>query len=147
MQSRISRESYRWFRKAIMFSILINILNLGVVNMMWGQNQNYIEDDLDEWCANNFNDCYGGRTYQSISVSDYSIRSYSDEVEIVGYVSYLNFLDIESRVPFKVTIRIRSNGRLAYEMKKEDSVDSSYETCERTYNSYTPYFSYIRRFL
>ncbi|MXV38466.1 hypothetical protein GO491_07215 [Flavobacteriaceae bacterium Ap0902] len=91
-----------------------------------------LEAMLDEWAEEEFGSCYSGRTYKSITLSNFYLDRDNNKIEMEGYVSYLNLLDISVRWKFKATLKLYSQYRAKMIFRKYDGFSEDWEICERT---------------
>ncbi len=117
-----------------MKNLFFIILFVGSVIAAFSQSKSDIEIILDEWAYEEFDYCFTGRTYKGISVSEFRVDDYNNKIEVKGYVSYLNLLDISVRYQFNATIKIYSSNRFKMTFNKYDGFSDEWETCERTYS-------------
>ena len=93
-----------------------------------------VEDMLDQFCTNYFDDCFPGRTYKNISVDDFTVDNENQQIQINGTVTCLNLFDIRVTQDFESTITVRSSGKIIiYFKKRTDAADGSsfWEDCEK----------------
>ena len=121
--------------KKICFYLIFVACNLFYLSSNGQSSKKDVEDAIDLWCSKEFNDCFSGRTYESITVNDYSVSDDQTVITATGRVTYKNLLDIQSTTNFNCTITLRSTGRGVVKFLKQDSADSSsWDSCEKSYD-------------
>ena len=118
-----------------MKKLLLIIVFFGLIPVFgFTQTRAEIEDMMDSFCSTFFEDCYSGRTYKNIYVSDFSVDQENQQINVQGNVTYLNLFELRDTQDFRCTITVRSSGKVIYYFKKKSlALDGStfWEDCER----------------